>query len=438
MTKRILIADDEPSVCRLLELVLRNEGYEVETAHNGDQLVRQAQEHVPDLLLIDLMMPQLDGYEAIRQLRNDTRTAHLPMLILTAKSAPTDLVTGFETGADDYITKPFILPELLARIKGHLRRASQRSVNNPLSGLPGNVLLSEEIKYRLKRDEPFAMLYIDLDNFKAFNDIYGPSRGDRAIKLLADVIVEAVAQYGSGNDFIGHIGGDDFAVITMPDVLDRLCKGIIASFDARVRLLYDADDLARGYLRSVDRQGVPRDFPIMAISIGGVTNRQRQFKDDEEVSRVAAEVKSFAKTKSGSSYVVDARSNAQPPVAIDRRGAQLPVVLLVSNDLKLNNGLQTALNKEGYRVLQAPSVLDANTVLAREPKMRLLVADARLGQPLWDLAEHMRDSASPKLMVVTRSEKDERAGRAHGVNTFIQQPFAVEAFLKMVRDVIRR
>ena len=422
----------------LLELVILKKGYEVETAHNGDQLVRLAQEHVPDLLLIDLMMPQLDGYEAIRQLRNDTRTAHLPMLILTAKSAPTDLVTGFETGADDYITKPFILPELLARIKGHLRRASQRSVNNPLSGLPGNVLLSEEIKYRLKRSEPFAMLYIDLDNFKAFNDIYGPSRGDRAIKLLADVVVEAVAQHNSGNNFIGHIGGDDFAVITTPELLDGLCKGIIASFDERVRLLYDADDLARGYLRSVDRQGVPRDFPIMALSIGGVTNRQRQFKDDEEVSRVAAEVKSFAKTKSGSSYVVDARSASQPSTAGDRRGAQLPVVLLLGNDSRLNIGLQTALNKAGYRVLGSSSVLDANTVLAREPKVMLLVADARLGQALWDLAEHMRGIASPKLIVVTRSEKDERAGRTHGVHTFIQQPFAMEEFMRKVADVLRR
>src|SRR5439155_17234472 len=168
MTKRILIADDELAVRQLLELVLRSQGYDVLVAQNGDQLVRMAQERVPDLVVIDLMMPYLDGYEAIRQLRNDTRTAHLPMVVLTAKSTPDDVVIGFETGADDYITKPFNIPELLARIKGHLRRASQRPVRNPLTDLAGNILLTEELKYRLKGTTPFALLYVDLDNFKAF------------------------------------------------------------------------------------------------------------------------------------------------------------------------------------------------------------------------------------------------------------------------------
>lgn len=125
MTKRILIADDEPAVRQLLELVLRSQGYDVFVTQNGDQLVRTAQEWIPDLVIVDLMMPQMDGYEAIRQLRNDTRTAHVPMLILTARSTAEDVVTGFDTGADDYVTKPFNIPELLARIRAHLRRAAQ-------------------------------------------------------------------------------------------------------------------------------------------------------------------------------------------------------------------------------------------------------------------------------------------------------------------------
>jgi len=251
MITRILIADDEPTVRQLLELVLAGQGYEVSVAANGAQLVQMAQERVPDLVLVDLMMPQMDGYEAIRQLRNDTRTAHLPMLILTAKSALDDVVTGFETGADDYITKPFNIPELLARIKGHLRRASQQPVRNPLTGLPGNVLLTEELKYRLGRPDLFAYLYVDLDNFKAFNDTYGPARGDRVIKLLAEVLRDSVASQGDDGDFVGHIGGDDFAIITSPDVLDQLCGQIMTTFDQQVRLLYDPDDLARGYLQAL-------------------------------------------------------------------------------------------------------------------------------------------------------------------------------------------
>src|SRR5258706_6897153 len=257
MTKRILIADDEHAVRQLLEVVLASQGYDVLIAQNGDQMVRMAQERVPDLVLVDLMMPHLDGYEAIRQLRNDTRTAHLPMIILTAKSTPDDVVTGFETGADDYITKPFNIPELLARIKGHLRRAAQRPVRNPLTDLPGNILLTEELKYRLKLPDPFAFLYTDLDNFKAFNDTYGPARGDRVIRLMADVLIEQVQAHSASGDFIGHIGGDDFAVITSLDVLDDLCRTIIDTFDQRVRTLYDPEDLARGYLQGVDRQSVP-------------------------------------------------------------------------------------------------------------------------------------------------------------------------------------
>ena len=438
MTKRILVADDEPSVCQLLELVLQSEGYEVAIATNGDQLVRMAQERVPDLLLIDLMMPQLDGYEAIRQLRNDTRTGHLPMIILTAKSTPTDLVTGFETGADDYITKPFILPELLARIKGHLRRASQMPVKNPLTGLPGNVLLTEELKYRIKRGEPFAMLYVDLDNFKAFNDTYGPSRGDRAIKLVADVLGEVVARSGTENDFIGHIGGDDFAVITNPDVLDVFCTDMIMTFDERVRSLYDADDLHRGFLRSTDRRGIPRDFPVMAISIGGVTNLYREFTDYEDVTRVAAEMKAFAKTKASSTYVIDSRSAHNAPVGPDRRGMSLPMILVVSDDQQLESIISRSLNDAGYRVLSANTAPDAHAVLAHDPHVSLVVADGRLGEPLWHLCNTLHAS-TPGLMILTviTNADDEQAARDHGLEAFLHQPFTVEDFLKQVAALIR-
>jgi diguanylate cyclase (GGDEF)-like protein len=437
MTKRILIADDEPSVCQLLELVLKSEGYDVVTAQNGDQLVRLAQERMPDLLLVDLMMPQLDGYEAIRQLRNDTRTAHLPMLILTAKSTPNDLVTGFESGADDYITKPFVLPELLARIKGHLRRAAQRPVHNPLTGLAGNVLLTEELKYRIKRGTPFALLYIDLDNFKAFNDTYGFSRGDRAIKLVADVLREALARYGDESDFIGHIGGDDFALISSPDLLDQLCQCIIERFDAGVRQLYDAEDLQRGYLRSTDRQGVPRRFPIMTISIGGVTNLQRQFTDDDQVSRVAAEMKSFAKTRPGSTYEVDARREHSTAIVSDRRGTPVRTALLLGADTMHIRQLAEAFQAAGYRTLEAFSALDAHTILAHETTLSLALADARLGDSLWDVCDSLHSSAPtvPVLLLVSGPD-DEQLGHLHNVQSFIHHTAGAGELLARADELI--
>jgi diguanylate cyclase (GGDEF)-like protein len=438
MTKRILIADDEQAVRQLLEVVLSSQGYEVLIAQNGDQAVRMAQERVPDLVLVDLMMPHLDGYEAIRQLRNDTRTAHLPMIILTAKSTPDDVVTGFETGADDYITKPFNIPELLARIKGHLRRAAQRPVRNPLTDLPGNILLTEELKYRLRQTEPFAYLYVDLDNFKAFNDTYGPARGDRVIRLLADVLVEQVQQHGAGGDFIGHIGGDDFAVITSPTVLDDLCHNIIDTFDQRVRTLYDPEDLARGFLLGFDRQSVQRRFPIISLSIGVVTNRHRSFADYEDLSRVAAEMKQFSKQQPGSSYSVDVRTEQERQIEADRRGSQLPTVLLISADAPLRDLLQTALKSTNYRTLEAPGILEANALLAHEHHLALIVADARLGNALWELADTLRADMPdvPLILLATRPD-DEDLGFDHGARAVILQPFQTQQFLTCVAQFAR-
>ncbi len=436
---RILIADDELTVRQLLELVLTGQGYEVALAANGAQLVRMAQERVPDLVLVDLMMPQLDGYEAIRQLRNDTRTAHLPMLILTAKSTLDDVVTGFETGADDYITKPFNIPELLARIKGHLRRASQQPVRNPLTGLPGNVLLTEELKYRLSQPEQFAYLYVDLDNFKAFNDTYGPARGDRVIKLLAEVLSEAVDAHGTGPDFIGHIGGDDFAVLTTPAVLDELCAAIIRMFDERVRLLYDPTDLARGYLQGIDRQGIMRRFPLITLSIGVATNRNRAFADYEELSRVAAEMKQFAKQEPASSYAVDVRGEREADVPAERRGTKLPVVLLVAGNAQPRKTLRPALHQSGYRVLEAAGLLEANVLLSQVPELDLIVADVQLGDQLWELAASLQtDMPGVPLLALVADERDEAAARVHGITAFVRQPFQIEDFLAIVAQSLRR
>ena len=436
MTKHILIADDEPAVRQLLELVLRSQAYAVQSVASGDQLVRTAQENVPDLILVDLMMPHMDGYEAIRQLRNDTRTAHVPMLILTAKSTPDDVVTGFETGADDYITKPFNIPELLARIKAQLARAARRPVLNPLTGLPGGILLTEEIKYRLKSGALVALLYVDIDNFKAFNDTYGPARGDRMIHMLAQVLDESIKACGAGGDFIGHIGGDDFAVLTEPAAAPALCRQIIALFDERVRSLYDPEDLARGYLPGFDRQNVQRRFPITSISIGVVTNSQRVFEDYEDLTRVAAEMKQFAKQQSGSYFAVDVRA-AQAAVDVERRGSPPPAVLVITADDALRRLLQTSLKDEGYRTLEAPGILEAEVLLAYELDLSLIVADARLADGLWELARQLQEHPRPTpLLVVTTRPEDEQAGAAHGVQHFLSQPFRIEDFLAIVAETI--
>ncbi len=403
---RILVADDDPAMCLLLRETLQEAGYEVLIAHDGDQLVRMAQDHPPDLLLIDLMMPLMDGFEAIRQLRNDTRTSHLPMIILTARSASAEVVTGFDSGADDYIVKPYDIDVLLARIRSHLRRAAKLPVRNPLTGLPGNVLLQAELERQISQGTPFALIYVDLDNFKAFNDAYGFARGDRAIHMLAGVLAEVAPR----EDFLGHIGGDDFAIIHYGGHPEELAQRIIATFDGRVRELYDPEDLQRGYLRGVDRHGVPRQFGLLSLSMSVVSSEGHRFTSVDEISKVAAEVKSAAKSIAGSSYVFDRRLSAQPP-AEERRGQSRPAALLIYPDEGLRASIATSLRLQGYRPLIATDVLKAQDQLARTPDPVLMIANGA-DPAVWHL---WRQLAAPTPLIAIVADEQAAAGaRANG------------------------
>lgn len=304
----ILIIEDDARIARMLRETLELEGYEPLVAATGEEGVRRALHDQPQLIVCDLILPGIDGFEVVRQLRAGTRTRHIPILILSARHDVDYKVRALER-ANDYLTKPFDTDELMARIRAHLRM-HQTNALSPLTGLPSGLAVENAINMCLRTSAPWAILYPDLDHFKAYNDCYGPLAGNNLIRLLASIIEETVQELGNSTDFVGHFGGDDFAVITTPDRVDAICLHIESRWDQESLVNYKAEDRERGTLASIDRQGIEQVFPLVSVSIGVVTNTARPIVTREEFSRVAAETKHHAKRMLGSSHFVDKRSSS--------------------------------------------------------------------------------------------------------------------------------
>ena len=308
MAEHILVVDDDPDVARFVEVNLRSAGYSVTVASNGEEAMDRALELRPDLVLLDVMMPKMDGFEVAQRLRRDSRTSSSSIIMLTAKALSSDKVLGLSSGADDYIIKPFDPVELLARVKGTLRRAREMRALSPLTGLPGNIRVQDEIRRRVAEDEPFSLLYADLDYFKAYNDHYGFVRGDRAIQGLARLINDVVHDMAGPQGFVGHVGGDDFIVIVPPDMGELVAKVLVERFDEVSPALYDSIDRDRGCIEVPDRQGNTKVFPMLALSIGVASTSARRFLHYGEAVTTATELKQFAKRDAGSSYALDRRT----------------------------------------------------------------------------------------------------------------------------------
>ncbi len=304
---KILVVDDERNILDIIRFNLEAEGYEVITSKDGEDALIRVHGSMPDLILCDIMMPELDGLEVCRRLKADGRTNQIPVVMLSARTQAHDKVASIEAGADDFITKPFDFSDLVARIKINLIRARQKRDVSPLTGLPGSISIDAETKYRLAKGVPFASLYIDMDNFKPFNDLYGFPTGDNAIRMLAEIIDKAVNDKGNMDDFIAHGGGDDFMVITTPDRATSIAEEIIERFDERVAAFYAPEDLKRGYSILVDRLGRDNYIPIMTLSIGIASNQKRRIDTHWEVGEIAKETLSYAKSIPGSTYFLDRR-----------------------------------------------------------------------------------------------------------------------------------
>ncbi|MBU3958333.1 MAG: response regulator [Candidatus Omnitrophica bacterium] len=304
---RILLVDDDPGILDVLEISLSEENYEILKANDGEEALRIINSQPLDLVLLDYAMPKMNGRQVCLEVKKNILLQHLPVIMVTGKGEVSDRIDGIDAGADDYIVKPFEPKELLARIRMILRRTERDLDANPLTRLPGNVSILSELSRRIDSKSLFAVCYIDLDKFKSYNDKYGFEHGDEVICETARILIQAKKKAGNPDDFIGHIGGDDFVIVTIPNTADNICKQVIADFDKIVPSFYNEKDRKTGSIVALDRQGKEQKIPLLSVSIGVVTNEFRNIEHVAQIGEFGAELKAYAKSLEGSNYVKDKR-----------------------------------------------------------------------------------------------------------------------------------
>ncbi len=306
----VLVIDDDEQVLRLVKRVLERAGFECVAVDNGLAAHQAAVEWRPNIILLDLMLGEITGDQILTEIRGDFRTRLIPVVFLTVRGSLKDKVEHLLAGADDYVTKPFIPEELVARLRAVMSRSTTTRDLNPLTGMSGNSDILREMGRRLADGERFACLYPDIDAFKSYNDHYGFLRGDDVIKTLATIILEVLEENHSPRHFAGHVGGDDFVVLTDPSLAETIASEVTKRFDDAVPALYDQVDRDRGWIESEERNGNTLRTPLVSVSIGIVIAEPGRYTSAAALASRAAEVKGVAKRMPGSKWVLDRR---RPP-----------------------------------------------------------------------------------------------------------------------------
>ena len=308
----VLDSDPAPLVARL---VARQ--YAVLVAQDDDQLEAIAVRRRPDLIVGDLNANGSSPVGVCRRLKTNVLLRHVPIVVVTHRGELESRVAAVNGGADDYLVEPYDEGELFARINRAITRSRASLDANPLTRLPGNASIKAELDERLAGGGLFAVLFIDLDSFKAFNDRYGFERGDEALRVLGDIVLAAVDRPGNGtsSDFIGHIGGDDFVIVTSVDRAEPIAARICELVGQRTPYLYDDADRQAGCITSVDRQNQVRRFPLMTVSVAIVSNEDHRFRHHSEISQIGTEIKAYLKQSQGSCYLKNRRGVEPPPDA---------------------------------------------------------------------------------------------------------------------------
>ncbi len=302
--RKIVIIEEDDRLGKMLGFNLKMAGYQPRLHHDPENAIARLRTALPDVVLISDLQGELSGPEVTARIRKLPGGLEVPIILLADRPKVRGAVDGLQSGADDYLPKPISMRELLARINAQLRRVDL-SLLQPLSRLPGNVLIEREIRRRMASGDNWAVMYADLDNFKAYNDRYGFARGDEVIKYGAVEIIRSVEIAGGDVDFVGHVGGDDFVVVTEPQYTKMIGQTLINFFDSGIQRFYSEEDRRAGFIKMPDRHGVTRKFPLVSISIAVVSNQSRRIESYNDIGEISAAVKKHAKKIQGSSIVWD-------------------------------------------------------------------------------------------------------------------------------------
>jgi diguanylate cyclase (GGDEF)-like protein len=308
--REILVVDDQAPVLAQLKTQLEELGYGVRLAESGELALAEIRRRRPDLVILDIAMPGMDGQAVCREMKGSPRTSGIPVIMLTKRDDMYSKVMALQCGANDYLTKPYHREELRLRVKNALDLRDQLRDTNPLTRLPGNSEIERQLRQRVSGGETFAYMFIDIDNFKAFNDLYGHQRGDRLILGTAEILSRVLEELGGESDFLGHVGGDDFIVLCDASRANVIGEAIAVRFDAMIGEHLDQRERESGFLEVPGRTGTVEQHRITSITVAVVSTPDQTFPHAGDVSARAAEVKRHAKAqarrgeRAGGSFVV--------------------------------------------------------------------------------------------------------------------------------------
>lgn len=307
----LLLVDDRPDILAPLTRLLELQGYRVAAAGSGPEALEAAKREVPDLILLDVDMPQMNGFEVCRRLRAHGKTQQVPILFLSGLVDPSQKVEGLTAGGDDYVAKSTDFGELKARIEGLLRRHRRGTGANPVTGLPSPWVIEEGVTRRIIDRRPFALAIADIDDFKAYNDAYGYAKGDEALQVLTKVLREALDKEGGPDDLLAHAGADVFLVLSDPEKVQRIMAHVMEVFDWISPSFYKEGDREKGQITLKDRRGKDVHHPLMRLSIGAATTEKRSYPRYPAVLRAAGDVVRYVKglKRAASFFSTDRRTS---------------------------------------------------------------------------------------------------------------------------------